>query len=634
MRRSVMVFWGVVQACLALAATAAPAQIPVLLRFCDDTGTLIPVRAGAFISGIPKPPVNPAAYLYQQRGSQSYFYCDGAATLNIPPGPLTIRAGRGFEYQARDTTLVVKHPMTITMTLPRLVDMKSHGVYSGDTHVHISHPPIIYTLDALDLLLVAGAEDLNLVNSMEEEPYFTGELDPVSQPDRLIYFSKEQRNAHFSHLTVLGLKQWIVDQGCVEEGIACARTLDEWIYAEVHAQPGETAVIATHPFSTLDMHDLSGWPGVGMWRAMAIDLPAGAVDAMDLLDYSNAAPSVSVAPYMKALNAGFRLPPSAGSDCTLGSGDSGPAGGCRTYVMLDGAFTMDAWIAGLKAGRSFVSNYPLFTHFDLEGAVAGDVVETDASILHGSVSVTSGVPIQQIEIFGDLGLLAVIHAPGGWAKTLSGSFSVSRAGLTWVVARATGKNTSWHATISPGGLFAQTGPVYLVAPPSAGPGQGNLRVPLATRTAAADYFIGMLGDAVSLFDEDGYFPDGSRDAFDTAVERAYQYYTELATPVTDAGKSPRLSAWVLGPAGPNPFDDVVRVSYTVPPAGGAHAVEVYDALGRRIRRLYSGSRGAGDYELRWDGRDDAGARMASGVYFLRVKPEDGVAVSRKLVLVH
>jgi hypothetical protein len=632
MRFSTTILCLAVLAGLTAGATVAPAQIPVSLRFRDGAGSRIPVRAGAFISGIPKPPVNLAAYMYQQRGSGSYFYCDGTATLNVPPGPLTIRAGHGFEYQARDTTLVVKRPMTITMTLPRIVDMKSLGAYSGDTHVHLSHPPVIYTLDAEDLLLVAGAEDLNFVNSMEEAPYFTGALDPVSQPDRLIYFSKEQRNADFSHLTVLGLKQWIVDQGCVEEEVACGRTLDALIYAQVHTQPGETAVIATHPFSTFDVHEISQWPGVGMWRAMAIDLAAGAVDAMDLLNYSNAAPSAAVPPYVEALNAGFRLPPSAGTDCKLGSGESGPAGGCRIYVMLDGTFTMDAWIAGLKAGRSFVSNYPLFTHFDLDGAVAGDVVETDEPALQGSVSVTCVLPMQRIEIIGDTGLLAVIHAPGAGAKTIAGSFAVSRAGLTWVFARASGVSSSWHA-ITPGGLFAQTGPVYLTPDPAAAAKDRALHAPPATRAAAAEYFLDMLDELVAVFDADGYFPDGSRAAFDAAVAQAGLYYTTLATGTTGVRGAPPLAAWVLGPARPNPFEAEVRVAYEVPPAGGAHAVAVYDVAGRRIRRLYSGSRGGGEYELRWDGRDDVGARLASGVYFLRVEPRDGAAVSRKLVLV-
>jgi len=47
---------------------------------------------------------------------------------------------------------------------------------------------------------------------------------------------------------------------------------------------------------------------------------------------------------------------------------------------------------------------------------------------------------------------------------------------------------------------------------------------------------------------------------------------------------------------------------------------VYDVTGQRVPRLASGPRQAGDtYALRWDGRDEAGRQMASGVYLYRLE---------------
>ncbi len=614
---------------VAAGTVPAAAQIPVTIQFQESAGRPVAVRAGVFYRSIPILPVDPAGHVFQNRGSDSWFYCDGEVLVYVPAGSVTIRAGRGFEYQACDTTLTITGPTRVVVTLSRFIDMSSLGYYSGDTHVHLSHPPVIYTLGATHLRLAADAEDLNFVNSMEEQAYFTGAPDPLSDAQRVIVFSKEQRNAHMSHLSVLGLKEWIYDQGCEGELFACGATLDASIHAQVHAQPGETAVIATHPFSTLDMTDVSRWPGGGMWRAMAIDLPAGAVDAMDLLTYTTALPPVGAEPYFQALNAGFRLAPAAGTDCTLGSGKSGPAGGYRVYVQTDGPLSPDAWIAGVKAGRSFVSNYPLIPHFEIGGAHPGGVVNTDAGELRGSVLVTCALPLQKVEIIGNTGLLEVIHAPGGSARTISGWFTVPRAGLSWVVARATGSALGWHV-VSVHGLFAQTAPVYITPAANTDP---DAFTPSPSRRTAAEYFLERLDELEAVFDAEGYFPAESRIAFDDAAVAARQYYLELLTVPTGVNSPARSPEWVLGAAHPNPSADEVRFSYAVPVGKGGHSIAIYDARGRMVRLLFHGARAGGDYELIWDGRDDRGVAAASGVYFARISPREGAAVSRKFVLI-
>ena len=48
-------------------------------------------------------------------------------------------------------------------------------------------------------------------------------------------------------------------------------------------------------------------------------------------------------------------------------------------------------------------------------------------------------------------------------------------------------------------------------------------------------------------------------------------------------------------------------------------VEIFDVAGRRVRRVISGRRDAGLHRERWNGRDDAGRDVASGVYFVRLR---------------
>jgi len=68
----------------------------------------------------------------------------------------------------------------------------------------------------------------------------------------------------------------------------------------------------------------------------------------------------------------------------------------------------------------------------------------------------------------------------------------------------------------------------------------------------------------------------------------------------------------------NPSRSPSRIEYRLPVAGTV-ALEVYDLGGRRVRSLERGWREAGDHRASWDGRDDAGARVADGVYFYRLE---------------
>lgn len=75
----------------------------------------------------------------------------------------------------------------------------------------------------------------------------------------------------------------------------------------------------------------------------------------------------------------------------------------------------------------------------------------------------------------------------------------------------------------------------------------------------------------------------------------------------------------LGQNVPNPFNGTTTIAYTI---GEACAVDlgVYDGAGRLVRMLARGSRrAAGGYTAVWDGRDNAGRQVASGVYFARLR---------------
>jgi len=81
---------------------------------------------------------------------------------------------------------------------------------------------------------------------------------------------------------------------------------------------------------------------------------------------------------------------------------------------------------------------------------------------------------------------------------------------------------------------------------------------------------------------------------------------------------------------PNPFNPKTTVSFALARAGRLE-VHIYDLGGRRVRRLWDGLQAAGSHELEWDGTDDRGRQLASGVYFLRFRAGE-YACNQKLVL--
>jgi flagellar hook assembly protein FlgD len=73
------------------------------------------------------------------------------------------------------------------------------------------------------------------------------------------------------------------------------------------------------------------------------------------------------------------------------------------------------------------------------------------------------------------------------------------------------------------------------------------------------------------------------------------------------------------------------IHYEVPPGTDDLKVAVYNLRGRLVRVLSSGPVEAAPGRLEWNGRDETGRPVASGVYFVRAT-SGAAEVSRKLVL--
>jgi len=104
----------------------------------------------------------------------------------------------------------------------------------------------------------------------------------------------------------------------------------------------------------------------------------------------------------------------------------------------------------------------------------------------------------------------------------------------------------------------------------------------------------------------------------------------IATGVLD-GIVPEVFRNALFPNAPNPFNPVTTVRFEVAERAPVEVV-IYGIQGRLIRTLVQEMKSPGRYEMLWDGRDDRGMSVGSGVYLCALRIGSYGAV-KKMVLV-
>jgi hypothetical protein len=112
----------------------------------------------------------------------------------------------------------------------------------------------------------------------------------------------------------------------------------------------------------------------------------------------------------------------------------------------------------------------------------------------------------------------------------------------------------------------------------------------------------------------------------TSLQAILRVRTQLFSAV-DAGAAPELRA-VFSPCVPDPCSGPSRIRFAVSETAPVR-ITVFDVAGRCVRNLHEGIAAAGPHELIWDGRAENGARVAPGIYFLRLDSPAG-AQQRKL----
>ncbi|MEE4311059.1 MAG: PQQ-dependent sugar dehydrogenase [candidate division KSB1 bacterium] len=117
------------------------------------------------------------------------------------------------------------------------------------------------------------------------------------------------------------------------------------------------------------------------------------------------------------------------------------------------------------------------------------------------------------------------------------------------------------------------------------------------------------------------------------AELIRQWIVSLEDVYQDSGSNGWLSRpedFVLFNAYPNPFNPVTTIRYHVPVCSHV-SVSIYNMSGQNVRTLARGMVTAGDHIVQWNGRDNSGTSMSTGVYMVHMTA-DNYRYTRKLVM--
>jgi Domain of unknown function (DUF362)/FlgD Ig-like domain len=133
---------------------------------------------------------------------------------------------------------------------------------------------------------------------------------------------------------------------------------------------------------------------------------------------------------------------------------------------------------------------------------------------------------------------------------------------------------------------------------------------------------------------------GVHEHWNNAIEKKYSRnlgtgngieLVPLTKPLTSVPDGARPLGFALHQNYPNPFNPSTTISFSASQRRAA-LLEIYDLTGRLIRTLLNGEVAAGNHSVLWDGRNERGISVGSGVYFYRLKLGTDFVSSKKMIL--
>lgn len=286
------------------------------------------------------------------------FYSDGESVIQLPGGPAVVRIFKGPEYRVAVDTVMIRAYDTVNreIALSRWIDMPGNGWYSADDHLHIPRP--VSELNPY-ISKVLQAEDLHVGNLllMGKVKNFTiapqhahGPESYYQEGNYILAAGQENPRTHFlGHTITLGAhtpinnpEKYLIYRLVWEEA-----TKQGALNGFAHGMLPNAVETAPHD-------------------GMAIVMPHDLLNFVEVLQFNRS----NYTAWYDVLAMGFRVAPTAGTDYPCAATLPGHE---RFYTRVEGAFSYENWLDGVRNTRTFVTTGPV-ANFSINGEDIGSEI--------------------------------------------------------------------------------------------------------------------------------------------------------------------------------------------------------------------------------------------------------------------
>ena len=419
-----------------------PAEIYVTLKVCDEKGKPVAVKVHAHgKNGEYLPPRNrhrlPNPYWFEDystdfvRGGHWCTYINGTAEYLLPLGEVFFEVTKGFEIKPVRRSFDIK-PDTkeIIIELERVIDWRSKGWVTADTHVHFLSPHTA--------LLEGEAEGVNIVNLLASQwgelftniGDFTGNGETLSTDgEYIVRVGTENRQHIMGHISLLGYNGAMIlplttggtDESAIGDPVEI--TLTQW--AEQCRKQNGLNILPHFPLPRAE-------------NAAAI--VSNLIDAVETTtgwgNYAMISPYY-LSDWYRYLNCGYHIAAVGGTD-KMSAGTA--VGEMRTYAKIDNILNYQAWKEAVIAGKTFVTSGALIDMRVENQSMGGNInISGEANLDIAWDVASTTVPVTAVELVVNGDTVDNYCFDSGMLGEKSGYFKINIKESAWIALRVRGR---------------------------------------------------------------------------------------------------------------------------------------------------------------------------------------------------